>query len=432
MTDAHPTSRVTRLPRTIPGEWWRDRSVRAIVLVWLAWLLVLVSYQAVVTDRFEIDRPDRVLVWTPSDTGRHDPDLEPTLTDPFLNEHVAFDSEYYLSIALNGYEDPLPGLMTPEAGGEPIPLNHAFFPLYPLAIRIVAAPLGVLGLSDVATATLAGVIVSALGALAAMLALHVLVRDELGRRAGLRAAFYLVAFPTGFFLAQVYAEGLFLGLSFWSLALMRRGRLLPAALLAVLAVWTRGVGVLLILPLAWAWWRSLRARSNALEPAPAWRVLLDGAFVLLPIVAFLAWRLSPWGEAFTAVEEEYFGRRLLWLDASFDSIVAAWSTIWNPTLRQTALYYTLELVAVAIAVVASLVVARRHPDLAAYSLAMLVIPLTSGALQSMQRYVLAVPAIFVALAALGRNAAFDRSWTLLSVLWMGLLVTLYAFDFWTA
>jgi hypothetical protein len=29
-------------------------------------------------------------------------------------------------------------------------------------------------------------------------------------------------------------------------------------------------------------------------------------------------------------------------------------------------------------------------------------------------------------------AAFDRSWTLVSVLWLGLLVTLYAFDFWTA
>ena len=59
-------------------------------------------------------------------------------------------------------------------------------------------------------------------------------------------------------------------------------------------------------------------------------------------------------------------------------------------------------------------------------------PLTSGALQSMQRYVVAIPAIFIALAGLGRSATFDRSWTLVSLLWMGLLVTLYAFDFWTA
>jgi hypothetical protein len=50
----------------------------------------------------------------------------------------------------------------------------------------------------------------------------------------------------------------------------------------------------------------------------------------------------------------------------------------------------------------------------------------------MQRYVVAIPAIFIALAGLGRSATFDRNWTLLSLLWMGLLVTLYAFDFWTA
>jgi Mannosyltransferase (PIG-V) len=411
--------------------WWHDRTVRSIVLVWLSWLVILVTYQAVVTDRFEIDRPDRVLAWTPGDTGRRDPELEPTLTDPFLNEHVAFDSEYYVSIAMNGYEDPLPGVVSPSSAGDEIPLNHAFFPLYPLAIRAVAAPLSLLGMTDVATATLAGVIVSALGALAAMLALHDLVRDELGRRAGLRAAFYLVAFPTGFFLAQVYAEGLFLGLSFWSLALMRKGRLLPAALLAVLAVWTRGVGVLLVIPLAWAWWRRTRHDPTRSE-RPAWTPILDGAWVLLPVGAYLAWRLSPWGEAFTIVEEEYFGRRLFWFDAAFESIGAAWDTIWTPTLSQTAFYYRLELAAVLIALVACVAVVRRYPDVAAYSLAMLVIPLTSGALQSMQRYVIAVPAIFVMLAVLGRSAAFDRGWTFVSVLWMGLLVTLYAFDFWVA
>jgi hypothetical protein len=412
----------SRLPR---GE------ARSIIAIWLGWLVVLLTFQAVVTDRFEIERPDRVLVWTPSDTGRHDPAQEPSLTDPFLNQQVAFDSEYYLSIALNGYEDPLPGLMNPQDGGEPIALNHAFFPFYPLAIRVVAAPLGLLGLTDVATATLAGVIVSVLGTLAALFALRDLVRDEMGEGGALRTAFYLVAFPTGFFLAQVYAEGLFLGLSFGSLALMRRGRLGPAALLALLAVWTRGIGVVLVLPLAWAWWRRLREPAADDAPRSRWRPVVDAICVLLPVAAYLVWRVSPWGEAFTTVEEQYFGRRLFDFGVSFASIGAAWSTIWSP-LHQTALYYLLELVAVALALVASVAVVRRYPDLAAYSLAMLVIPLTSGALQSMQRYVLAVPAIFIVLGRLGRSPPFDRSWTLISVTWMALLAALYAFDFWVA
>jgi hypothetical protein len=176
----------------------------------------------------------------------------------------------------------------------------------------------------------------------------------------------------------------------------------------------------------------MRRRATDDAPSSRWRPVFDGVWVVLPLAAYIMWRVSPWGEAFTVVEEQYFGRRLFDVEVAIDSIGAAWSTIWDSPLRQTALYYLLELVAVAVALVASLAVVRRHPDLAAYSLAMLVIPLTSGALQSMQRYVLAVPAIFIVLGWLGRSQAFDRVWTLASITWMGLLATLYAFDFWVA
>ena len=50
-------------------------------------------------------------------------------------------------------------------------LNYAFFPFYPLVMRVLAVPLSVLNLTPIATATLAGVIVSLLGTLGAMLAL---------------------------------------------------------------------------------------------------------------------------------------------------------------------------------------------------------------------------------------------------------------------
>lgn len=415
-------------------------TVRPILIVWLVWLLALLVLQHAVVNRFAIERPDRVLEWTPSDTSGHDPAREPTLTDPFLNTQVAFDSEYYLSIATVGYDDPLPGTMRAPGSSEAIPLNYAFFPAYPLAIRAVAAPLSVLGLTPVATATLAGVVISALGALGAMLALADIVRDRLGERGGLRTAFYLLIFPTGFFLAQVYTEGLFLGLSFGSLALARRGRLGWAAVLAALAVWTRGIGVLLVIPLAWVWLGSLRAswEADASPPAdesavrrpPRWR-LASGAWVLLPLVAYLAWRISPLGDAFTTVEEHYFGRRLFWFDASLTGWASAWESIFGSG-PQTSLYYTLEFAAAGIGLAALVIIARRYPELALYSAVVLLVSMTVGYPQSVQRYVLAMPAIFLALGQLGMNPAFDRSWTLVSLLWMGLLVTLYSFGFWVA
>ena len=50
-----------------------------------------------------------------------------------------------------------------------------------------------LGLTPIATSTLAGVIVSVLGTLLGMIALYDLVRDELEDAGGIRAGFYLIA-----------------------------------------------------------------------------------------------------------------------------------------------------------------------------------------------------------------------------------------------
>jgi hypothetical protein len=45
---------------------------------------------------------------------------------------------------------------------------------------------------------------------------------------------------------------------------------------------------------------------------------------------------------------------------------------------------------------------------------------------------MAAPAIFITLARWGKNPVFDRAWTLASLLTMGLLSMLFAFNFWVA
>ena len=79
------------------------------------------------------------------------------------------------------------------------------------------------------------VIVSALGTLAAMLALYDLTHEALGEDGGMRAVFYLLIFPTSFFFVQVYTEGLFVGLALACLALLKRKHLVYAALLGAAA-----------------------------------------------------------------------------------------------------------------------------------------------------------------------------------------------------
>ena len=118
----------------------------------------------------------------------------PYLSEPLFNTHIAFDSEYYLSIAVVGYDDTeVPQYIPPR--GPMVPLNYAFLPAYPFAMRIVAAPAAALGMEPVTAAAFAGIAVSLVAALGAMLALHRLARPQLGEDGGVRAAFYLLDLP---------------------------------------------------------------------------------------------------------------------------------------------------------------------------------------------------------------------------------------------
>ena len=74
---------------------------------------------------------------------------------------------------------------------------------------------------------------------------------------------------------------------------------------------------------------------------------------------------------------------------------------------------------------------RRHPDLAWFGLLVVLLSFTSGPAQGMHRYILAAPPVFLFRSRLGHNNAFDLSWTLASILIMGMLATLFTFDMWT-
>ncbi len=403
------------------------RSIRNILLLWFAWIFILLGFQAWTVMRIQIKHPDYVLEWTPIDTATTYKLRKPYLNEPFMNQQVAFDSEYYLSIATVGYNDPK--VTSGVINGQRLPLNYAYLPMYPYTMKVVAFPLKLLGLDPIATSTLAGVIVSVLGTLAGMLALFDLARDELNEDGAWRAVFYLLIYPAGFFLAMVYTEGLFVGLAFGSLAFMRRRQWLWAALLAVGATLTRAVGVALVIPMVIAFaragqWREIRFTR------PGLKYLAQAALLLAPLLAYIIWRLSPWGRLFQIVDEEYFGRQLLDLEMSFNGWISAARSLFgsNP---QTAAYYMVEIGATILGIVACFFTWRRYPEITIFSAAVIFLSLTSGYPQGMHRYVMTAPSLFLFLGRLGKNPVFDKAWTILSTLLMGALALLFAADMWT-
>jgi hypothetical protein len=171
-----------------------------------------------------------------------------------LSRWSLWDGGWYIGIARGNY---------------PRPIEAAFFPLYPLLIRVFAFGLSPLGQSrEVYLA--AALIVSQLAAFGACVALAALAAHEarsgLAANGALRA---LTAYPFALFLAAAYTDGLFLALATSALLAGRREYWGWAALTAFLAALARPFGVALILPLGWeyaqrathgwiqSWWRRL-------------------------------------------------------------------------------------------------------------------------------------------------------------------------------
>lgn len=163
-------------------------------------------------------------------------DPSDTLTGLLLSPARRWDSGWFLSIAQGGYDVPEP--------------RTAFFPLYPLLIRLVGEPIDALGLAGAHSFELAGVLVSLVALMVGLYLLHRLTDLELGPKAADNAVALMAVFPMSFYFSAIYSESLFLMLTVGCVYCARSGCWWRAAVLGGLAAATRSQGVLLLLPLA--------------------------------------------------------------------------------------------------------------------------------------------------------------------------------------
>ncbi|MBO1030425.1 hypothetical protein IPV09_03655 [Tessaracoccus sp. SD287] len=148
----------------------------------------------------------------------------------YLADMFQWDGPRYLEIAVEGYHYP-----AYDAAGHEINSNLAFFPLYPLAGRLLALAPGL----DVAHALLA---VSLLGSLAAAWGLFALGVRLANRAVGVALALGWGLLPRSFLQVMPYSEGLFTALTAWSCYALVQRRYWLAGLLCALAGFTRPTG----------------------------------------------------------------------------------------------------------------------------------------------------------------------------------------------
>src|SRR5471032_2484403 len=172
--------------------------------------------------------------------------------NPMLAVWGRWDAEHYIGIAEQGYHG----------------TEVAFFPLYPLLIRIVGSVTG--------SHLIAGLLISNIASFFWLLFFYKLVEHQFNRQVAHRATFYISIFPTAVFFSAVYSESLFFALTVASFYYIRERKWLVAGAIGFFAALTRVEGVLLAVPFLIEWLAVVfgggRSFSAALKEAAKWPV----------------------------------------------------------------------------------------------------------------------------------------------------------------
>jgi hypothetical protein len=313
----------------------------------------------------------------------------------------------------------------------------AYFPLYPMLIRLATLVIGPHWMA-------AALIVANLGTLAAFIGIALwIAQEDSSRGAGMRTIRALAAYPLALFLFAGYSEGIFIALVAFTFFFARRGSWLWAAICAFLAGLTRLTAVALALPLLWeygrqhGWWertrwewarlrQNLRAEARgiglgalAAGAAPAGFVLFD--FYLwtrfhqknpIPRIEHMFWHhtnmLPP--QAIAAVTQQFFQTPFwtYWKAHQLLDIVpvAAFAIIIAVSARKLPVTYTIYTAAILLLAIIS-PITKGYPDL----------------LMSAGRYMLAALPVFLVLGRwMGHHSWLDLLLTSGGFMLQGVLV----------
>jgi Gpi18-like mannosyltransferase len=188
-----------------------------------------------------------------------------------------WDTGHFISIATQGYANVI---------------KTAFFPLYPLLIRVVM-------IATHNNALIAGLLISDISGFIALLVLYQLVREDFDQERALHTVLYLSLFPTAFFLMAAYNESLFLCFALLSFYYMRHGKWWLAGLCGFCASLTRSAGLFLLVPFAYEYLRQHQFRPVQIR----WDVI-SGALIPAGIAVFAVYCYVQFGDplAFSHVQ----------------------------------------------------------------------------------------------------------------------------------
>lgn len=309
---------------------------------------------------------------------------------------VGWDASWYLRIIESGYQH-LPWE------------SMRFFPLLPLLAKVVSPVLG---------SRLALLLVVNLASLGAAFLIERLARIETGDRAtAARAAWFLGFLPPAFVLVMGYAESLLILLALATFLSLRRGRWGWAAVFGLLAGLCRPLGVLLVLPAAIEAARELRRARPGERVARALAVFAPGAGGLV----YLGWSWIAHGDPLRPLRlQQEYDRR-----GGFENPVTRLGEAAQQLAAGADLGSGLHFPWAIGFLVLLVVCFRRWPaSYGVYAAAILLVALSAGNLDSLERYGLSAFPLVLALAGVLRAGWVERAALVLAACGMTTYATL--------
>lgn len=319
----------------------------------------------------------------------------------WLDMWGVWDSFWYIDIAQNGYS--IVGWQT----AFPDQTNLAFFPLYPLLMKLLGPLTG-------NNYFLSGLLVSNLALLLSAYLLYQLIRLEQGEKIARRAVKYLFIFPVSFILSGLFTESLYLCLTLLCFYLAKRRQWWLAGLCGAALSATRTLGVLIVLPLAFEYLRSVRFAPKAIR----WNSLFV-LLVPLGLVAFSLYSYQLTGDfLFFKTNQAAWDREVV------NPLLAFWEAI-SQSVTEHSVKKLLE-VCFFIAAFGVLTRFYRQLGFSYWLLGMysIIIPLSAG-IASMPRFTLPIFPLYVGLALIGRKQWRDRTISITFGLLQGALMVLW-------
>ena len=323
----------------------------------------------------------------------------------------------------------------------------AFYPLFPWLVRLVAC----VSRSYLA----AGFIVSGIASVVAAVLLRRLVHLDYPASVAMRSVWFLLIFPTAYFLHIGYNEGLFLALALACILAARGERWWLAGVLGAFCWMTRATGAVLVPTLAVEaaqqyWVRRKCCRQGAVSPPQnpdcgissaqrgdynkthcsawnwkwLWIAIVPAGFA---VYLLINWSVS--GDPFAFLR----ARQTLFEQSFASPLTGIRQAIWAhyPTPHEAEMVGTQELFFVALGFVCTIISwIKLRPAYAMWMAGSWILFASVNFFRSMPRYTLTMFPIFILFALLGRNRFWAGLLTAWSLLFFALFAVLFAHGEW--